>query len=158
MSAIKFLRLKIFFSTVLLLIFFSCNKKTGKTISNNNEITSISFSHVSGNLGNYRIIKITKDSITLEQGNTTRQIHKQWTSSVKPEVWKQLTFSFDAKTLDKIKSSESIQAKGGTDEVFQIKTSKKSHVYVNSYNDTLHYKQFAKFKSQLEKILPKEHP
>ncbi|MCE3076779.1 hypothetical protein [Chryseobacterium gwangjuense] len=158
MSAIKFLRLKIFFSTVLLLIFFSCNKKSKKTISKNNEITSISVSNVSGNLGNYRIIKITKDSITLKQGNTARQIHKQWASSINPEVWKQLIFSFDAATLNKIKSSESIQAKGGTDEVFQIKTSKKSHIYVNSYNDTLHYKQFERFKSQLEKILPKEHP
>lgn len=157
MSAIKFLRLKIFFSTVLLLIFFSCNKKTEKTISKNNGITSISFSNVSGNLGNYRIIKITKDSITLEQGNTARQIDKQWASGIPPKVWKQLSFSFDTATLDKIKSSESIQAKGGTDEVFQIKTSKKSHVYVNSYHDTLHYKQFEKFKSQLEKILPTEH-
>ncbi|WBV61696.1 hypothetical protein PFY12_06125 [Chryseobacterium camelliae] len=158
MSAIKFLRLKIFFSTVLLLIFFSCNKKAKKTVSKTNEITSVSFSNVSGNLGNYRIIKITKDSITLEQGNTTRQTHKQWASGINPHVWKQLVSSFNIATLGKIKSSESIQAKGGTDEVFQVKTSKKSHVYVNSYNDTIHYKQFEKFKSQLEKILPKEHP
>jgi len=158
MSAIKFLGLKIFFSTVLLLIFVSCHKRTEKPALKNNEITFISISNVSGNLGNYRIIKITRDSIILKQGNTAKQTHKQWASSIQPKAWKKLISSFDLKTLDQIKSSESIQAKGETDEVFQIKTSKKSHVYVNSYNDTIHYKQFQRFKSQLEKILPKEHP
>lgn len=157
MSAIKFLGLKIFFSTVLLLIFLSCNEETKKNISESNKITFISFSNVSGNLGNYQIIKITQDSITSESGNTARQTHKQWASKTPPKIWKQLTSYFDLKSLDHIKSSESIQAKGGTDEVFQIKTLKKSHVYVNSYHDTLHYKQFERFKSQLEKILS-EHP
>lgn len=157
MSAIKFLGLKIFFSTVLLLIFLSCNEEAKKNIFESNEITFISFSNVSGNLGNYRIIKITQDSITAETGNTTRQTHQQWASKTSPKIWKELTSYFDLKSLDHIKSSESIQAKGGTDEVFQIKTSKKSHVYVNSYHDTLHYKQFERFKSQLEKILS-EHP
>ncbi len=157
MSAIKFLRLKIFFSTVLLLTFFSCNKKAEKAISKDNEITFVSISNVSGNLGNYRIIKITKDSITSEQGNTTEQIHKQWASTISPKTWKELISVFDLKTLDHIKSSESIQAKGGTDEVFQIKTSKKSHVYVNSYNDPLHYQQFERFKSQVEKIIPTKY-
>jgi len=158
MSAIKFLGLKMFFSTVLLLTFFSCNKQTEKNIPKHNEIKFISISNVSGNLGNYTIIKITKDSITSEQGNTAKQIHKQWSSKIHPKVWKGLISCFDLKTLEHIKSSESIQAKGGTDEVFQIKTSKRSHVYVNSYLDTLHYKQLERFKSQLEKILTTEHP
>lgn len=157
MSAIKFLGLKILFSTVLLLIFLSCNEEAKKDIPKSNTITLISFSNVSGNLGNYRIIKITQDSITSETGNTTRQTHQHWASKISPKRWEQLTSSFDLKSLDHIKSSESIQAKGGTDEVFQIKTSKKSHVYVNSYHDTIHYKQFQRFKSQLEKILS-EHP
>lgn len=158
MSAIKFLCLKIFFSTILLLTFFSCTQEVKKNIPTNNEITFISYSNVSGNLGNYNIIKITKDSITSEQGNTTRQTHKQWASKIQPKVWKELISSFDLKTLNHIKSSESVQAKGGIDEIFQIKTSRKSHIYVNSYNDSLHYKQFERFKSQLEKILPTEHP
>ena len=145
MSAIKFLRLKILFSTVLLLTFFSCQKKSEKTTSKNNEITFISISNVSGNFDDYKIITITKDSITSEQGNTAKQLHKQWASSLSPKTWKLLTGAFDLKTLDHIKSSESIQAKGGTDEVFQIKTSKKSHVYVNSYHDPIYYRQFEKF-------------
>lgn len=149
--------MKIFFSTVLLLIFLSCSQEAKKNIPTSNEITLISYSNVSGNLGDYRIIKITRDSITSEKGNTTRQTHQQWASKIHPKAWRDLTSSFDLKSLDHIKSSESIQAKGGTDEVFQIKTSKKSHVYVNSYHDTIHYKQFEKFKSQLEKILPTEH-
>lgn len=157
MSAIKFLGLKIFFSTVLLLTFFSCSSKTEKTIPKNNEITFISVSNVSGNLDNYRLIKITRDSIVSEQGNTAKQIHKQRAFAIQTKTWKELTQTFNLKTLDHIKSSESIQAKGGTDEVFQIRTSKKSHVYVNSYHDTIHYKQFQRFKTQLEKILS-EHP
>lgn len=151
MSAIKFLCLKIFFSTVLLLIFISCHKKTEKTPPKSNEITFISISKVSVNLANYSIIKITKDSIISEQGNTAKQIHKQWASEIRPKVWKELIAVFDLKTLNHIKSSESIQAKGGTDEVFQIKTTKKSHVYVNSYHDPIHYKQFDRFKLQLKK-------
>src|SRR5215813_5313380 len=122
MSAIKFLCLKIFFSTVLLLIFLSCNQEAKKNIPTRNEITLINYSNVSGNLGDYRIIKITRDSITSEKGNTTRQTHQQWASKTSPKVWKEISSSFDLKSLNRIKSSESIQAKGGTDEVFQIKT------------------------------------
>ncbi|MCW3160027.1 hypothetical protein [Chryseobacterium oryctis] len=157
MSAIKKMGLKIFFSTVLLLIFFSCDKKSEKPATNYNEITLIKLSNVGGKLGNYRNIKITKDSIKLEQGVVAKNIHKTWNSSISPEIWKQLSSTIDIKTLDKVKSSESKQAKNGIDETFQIKTTKKSHVFVNSYNDTIHYKQFRKFKSQLEKILPKEY-
>lgn len=159
MSAIKNLRSKIFFPTFLLLIFFSCEQKKVPTQpeTTSNEITFIGVSKVGGKGGNYRTIKITKDSIKLEQGSTATQKHKQWASAMHPENWKQLTSSFDLTTLDKIKSSESLQAQDGMDETFQIKTSKKSHVYVNSYNDSIHYKQFEKFKSQLDKILPKEY-
>ncbi|WP_326980887.1 hypothetical protein VUJ46_11245 [Chryseobacterium sp. MYb264] len=160
MSAIKNLRLKIFFPTFLLLIFFSCEQKKEipvKAAATSNEITFVGFSKVGGKGGNYRTIKITKDSIQLEQGSTVTKKHKQWASSVTPDHWKLLTSSFDLTTLDHIKSSESVQAQDGIDETFRIKTTKKSHVYVNSYHDSIHYKQFEKFKSQLDKILPKEY-
>lgn len=157
MSAIKNLSLKIFFSTVLLLTFFSCDKKQEKILVNSNEITIIKLSNVGGQLGNYRNIKVTRDSINLEQGILSNNTHKTWSSTITPEIWKQLSSSIDVKTLDKVKSSDTKQAEDGIDETFQIKTGKKSYVFVNSYNDTIHYKQFEKFKSQLDKILPKEY-
>ncbi len=159
MSAIKNLSLKNLFPTFLLLIFFSCEQKKEIPVKAcvSNEIIFIGFSKVGGKGGNYKTVKITKDSIKLEQGSTATHKHQQWASNINNEDWKNLTSSFDTATLDKIKSSESIQAQDGMDETFQIKTSKKSHVYVNSYNDSIHYKQFEKFKSQLDKILPKEY-
>ncbi|WP_267401904.1 MULTISPECIES: hypothetical protein [unclassified Chryseobacterium] len=159
MSAIKNLSLKNLFPTFLLLIFFSCEQKKEISLKaeTSNEITFMGFSKVGGKGGNYKTVKITKDSIKLEQGSTATQKHQKWASNINNEDWKNLTSSFDTATLDKIKSSESIQAQDGMDETFQIKTSKKSHVYVNSYNDSIHYKQFEKFKSQLDKILPKEY-
>lgn len=155
MSAIKINNLKMLFSTFLLLIFFSCKKE--KAEEKSNEITFISVSKVGGKLGYYRIIKVSKDSIKFTQGISTKNIHKQWNSAINPETWKKLTSTIDPKILDKIKSSESIQPIDGSDETFQIRTSKTSHFYLNSYNDTIHYKQLQAFKDQLDKILPKEY-
>lgn len=158
MSAIKINTLKMLFSTFLLLIFFSCQKETQpKTDNNRNEITFIGFSNVGGKLGHYKIIKVSKDSIKITQGISTKNIHKQWNSAISPDTWKKLTSTIDSKTLGKIKSSESIQPIDRVDESFQIKTSQKSYFYLNSYNDTLYYKQLQTFKDQLEKILPKEY-
>ena len=157
MSAIKNLGLKIFSLILLLLIFFSCNnKQTEKnSLKNPNEIIFIGFSDVGGTSGDYKIIKVTKDSIHLEQGVANNKIHKEWHSAITPQIWKNITSTIDLGTLDKIKSSPSKQSVDGIDETFQIKTPKKSHVYVNSYIDTIHYKQFQELKNQLEIILPK---
>jgi hypothetical protein len=158
MPAVRNNSLKIIFSTLLLLAFFSCEKKSEKApAKNSDEITFIGLSNVGGDMGNYRVIKISKDSIHAEQKTAASKIHQEWNSSIPPEIWKQLISSIDLKTLDKIKSSPSVQPVDGTDETFQIKTLKKSHVYVNSYVDTVHYKQFEQFKIQLDKILPKEY-
>ncbi|KPH12619.1 hypothetical protein [Chryseobacterium sp. ERMR1:04] len=157
MSAIKINRLKMLFSTFLLLIFFSCKKEVEKASEKSNKITFISISMVGGKLGHYKIIKVSKDSIKLTQGISTKNIHKQWNSAINPETWKKLTSTIDPKTLGKIKSSESIQPIDGADESFQIKTSQKSYFYLNSYNDTLYYKQLQAFKDQVDKILPKEY-
>lgn len=159
MSAIKYFSLKIFSLTVLLLIFFSCDdKKTEKISSTNpNEIISISYSDIGGELGNYKIVKVTKDSIHLETGVTNNKTHKEWKSAIKPQVWEKLTSTIDVKTLDKIKSSPSKQSVDGFDETFQIRTPKKYHAYVNSYVDTVYYKQLQKLKDQIQAILPTEY-
>ncbi|RKT01221.1 hypothetical protein [Chryseobacterium defluvii] len=158
MSVIFINTLKIVFSTFLLLTFFSCQKTETKPINNNSDsITLISLSYIGGSAGNYRIIKVTKDSIHAERGMTARKVHHQKNLALAPKVWTQLISSIDIKSLDKIESSASIQSLDGIDETFQIKTPKKSYIYVNSYNDTIHYRQLQKFKDQLEKILPKEY-
>ncbi|GAA5096328.1 hypothetical protein GCM10023210_29930 [Chryseobacterium ginsengisoli] len=159
MSAIKYLSLKIFFLTVLLLIFFSCDSKKTENISstNPNEIISIKYSDIGGQLGNYKIVKVTKDSIHLEEGITNNKIHKEWKSAITPQIWGKLTSTLDVKTLDKIKSSPSKQSVDGFDETFQIKTAKKYHAYVNSYADTVYYKQLQKLKDQIQILLPTDY-
>ncbi|ASW76027.1 hypothetical protein IQ37_08520 [Chryseobacterium piperi] len=159
MSAINNFGLKTIFSPFLLLIFLSCHKKQEKApvIKNSNEITFISVSNIGGNLGNYRIIKITKDSISLEQGMTAKKTHQYWGSEITRKNWQQLTSTIDVKTLNKIKSSPSAQSVDGIDETFQIRTPRKSHVYVNSYHDTIHYQQLQKLKNRIQEILPKEY-
>lgn len=157
MSAIKTNILKYLFSMFVLLAFFSCSKnEKPKTIPSKNgpeEITYIGMSNVGGQLGNYNIIKITEDSIHIEKGNSNPKNHKEIHRSILPKDWKMLTSSFIIKDLAHIKSSESKQPIDGIDETFQIKTSKKSHVYVNTYNDTIHYQQFKKFKINLNKVI-----
>jgi hypothetical protein len=159
MSAIKYLSLKIFSLTVLLLIFFSCDRKKNENISSTNpsEIISINYSDIGGQLGNYKIVKVTKDSIHLETGITNKKIHKEWKSAITPQIWAKLTSTIDVKTLDKIKSSPSKQSVDGFDETFQIRTPKKYHAYVNSYADTVYYKQLQKLKDQILNILPTEY-
>ncbi|MBT2623088.1 MULTISPECIES: hypothetical protein [Chryseobacterium] len=159
MSAIGKSVLKIIFSMLLLLTFFFCNKKEEKKAApkNPNEITFISVSNIGGDLGDYRIIKATKDSISLEMGSTAKKTHKYWGSSNNLKNWQYLISTINVKTLNKIKSSPSAQSVDGIDETFQIRTPKNAHVYVNSFHDTVHYKQLQMLKSRIEEILPKEY-
>lgn len=157
MSAIFKYSLKTLFSTFLLLTFFSCSQKEKKNLTTPDTIKFISLSYIGGKTGNYRIIKITKDSVLAERGITATKDHQQKSISLHPKTWERLISFIDVKSLDKIESSASIQSLDGIDETFQIKTQKKSYIYVNSYNDTIHYRQLRRFKDQLEKILPKEY-
>lgn len=158
MSAIKYHSLKLFSLFILLLIFFSCNRKKEENYSGNaNEIISISYSDIGGDLGNYKIVKINNDSVFAEQGVSAKKIHKEWKSAITPQIWKRVTASLNVKTLDKIKSSPSKQPVDGFDETFQIRTPKKYHVYVNSYSDTIYYQQLQKLKDQINALLPTEY-
>ncbi|WP_294297782.1 hypothetical protein [uncultured Chryseobacterium sp.] len=158
MSAIKYTGLKKLLLPVLLLIFFSCHEKESKAGHQNpNEIISVSYSDIGGHLGNYRIVKVTEDSILAEQGITKKKIHRAWKSAISRQTWKRLTSTIDVKTLDRIKSSPSQQSVDGLDETFQIRTSKKYHAYVNAFADTAHYEQLKKLKDQIQALLPKEY-
>ncbi|WP_292008572.1 hypothetical protein [Chryseobacterium sp.] len=157
MSAIKNNLWKIFFSTFLLLIFSSCTSEEKKNSNLPEEIDYIILSNVGGKSGNYRIIKIKKDSIHLEKGAAAKQNHQEKGLAISHATWKKLVSTVDIKNLDLIESSPSKQSVDGIDETFQIKTTKKSHVYVNAYNDSIHYKQLQNMKTELEKILPKEY-
>lgn len=160
MPAIKNTYLKLLFSIFLLPAFFSCDKKKEPTSvhhKNPDEITFISLSNIGGDQGDYKIIKITKDSIHAEKGITARQIHQEWDSAISRQTWNNLTSPINIKELDVIQSSPSQQPVDGIDETFQIRTPKKSHIYVNSYADTLHYRQLKQFKEQLHLILPTEY-
>jgi len=160
MPAIKNTYLKLLFSMFLLPAFFSCDKSkepVSAASKNPNEITFISLSNIGGDQGDYKIIKVTKDSIHAEQGITARQIHKEWDSAISMQTWNNLISPINTKELDVIESSPSKQSVDGIDETFQIRTPKKSHIYVNSYADTLHYRQLKLFKEQLNLILPTEY-
>ncbi|MCS4303515.1 hypothetical protein [Chryseobacterium sp. BIGb0232] len=160
MPTTKYIYLKILFSIFLLSVFFSCDQQKSEksAISKNpREITFIGLSNIGGSNGYYRIIKVTKDSITAEKGTTSNKMHKAWASAISPDTWKQLSSSIRVEDLDHIKSSPSQQSVDRTDEAFQIRTPKKAHIYINSFVDTIHYKQFQQLKEQLDKILPKEY-
>lgn len=161
MPTTKNIHLKIFFSILLLSAFFSCDKqqkqKSAVGTGNPREITFIGLSNIGGSQGYYRIIKVTKKSITAEKGITSRKTHQSWSSDISTDTWKQLTSLIKVEDLDRIKSSPSQQSVDRMDETFQIRTPKKGHVYVNSFVDTIHYKQLQQLKDQLDKILPKEY-
>lgn len=160
MPTTKNIHLKILFPIFLLSAFFSCDRqKSGKPAINGNphEITFIGLSNIGGTQGYYRIIKVSRDSITAEKGATSNKTHKTWASAISTHTWKQLTSCVRVEDLDHIKSSPSQQSVDRMDEAFQIRTAKKAHIYVNSFVDTVHYKQFQQLKEQLDKILPKEY-
>lgn len=158
--AIKNTYLKLLFSIFLLPALFSCDQKKEEVSAvhqNSNEITFISVSNIGGDQGDYKIIKVTQDSIHAEKGIAARGTHQEWHSAISIPIWKQLISSIKTKDLDEIQSSPSQQSVDGIDETFQIRTPKKSHIYVNSYADTLHYQQLKQFKEQLNMILPTEY-
>ncbi|MCI3939273.1 hypothetical protein MQX03_19035 [Chryseobacterium aahli] len=158
MSTVKTNALRVILSMFLLLTFFSCSEKSFEnkpSPKDPEEITFISLSHVGGQLGNYSSYKITRDSIHFEGGMTANQKHNEWHRAITPQIWKNLISSIKIKDLGLIESSPSIQPIDGIDETFQIKTTKKSHVFVNAYSDT-HYRQFEEFKIKLENLSPKQ--
>ncbi|MBP2619419.1 hypothetical protein [Chryseobacterium jejuense] len=158
MPTTKNVYLKLIFPIFLLSAFFSCDSKKSKQPSaSTNEITFIRLSHIGGTMGEYRIIKVTKDSVFAEKGATANKTHQKWASAINMDTWKQLISPINIKDLDKIKSSPSQQSVDGIDETFQIRTPKKAHFYVNSFADPEHYKQLQQFKEQLDNILPKEY-
>lgn len=159
MSTVKTASLRILFFAFLLLIFFCCSEKSADNKNSSTspeEITFIALSNVGGQLGSYNNIKITQDSIHVERGMTVNQKHSEWHQAISPTIWKNLSSSFKIKDLSLIESSPSIQHLDGMDETFQIKTTKKSHVFVNSYNDK-HYRQFEEFKIKIGNIIPKKY-
>ncbi len=158
MSAVKTHDLKALLSMFLLLTIFSCSEKSSKNKPSPRDpekINFISLSNVGGELGNYSSYKITRDSIHFEGGMTANQKHYEWQKAITPQIWKNLISSIKIKDLGLIESSPSIQPIDGIDETFQIKTTKKSHVFVNAYSDT-HYRQFEEFKIKLENLTPKK--
>lgn len=158
MSTVKTNDWRAFLSVFLLLIFFSCSEKSSKkkpSPRDPEEITFISLSHVGGELGNYSSYKITQDSIHFEGGMTANQKHNEWHRAITPQIWKNLISSIKIKDLGLIESSPSIQPIDGIDETFQMKTTKKSHVFVNAYGD-VHYRQFEELKIKLENLTPKQ--
>ncbi|BAP33203.1 uncharacterized protein CHSO_4166 [Chryseobacterium sp. StRB126] len=158
MPTTKNVYLKLIFPIFLLSAFFSCDsKKSKQPAASPNEIIFIRLSHIGGTMGEYRIIKVTKDSVFAEKGATAHKTHQEWASSINMDTWKQLISPINIKDLDKIKSSPSQQSVDGIDETFQIRTPKKAHFYVNSFADPAHYKQLQQFKEQLDNILPKEY-
>lgn len=159
MSAIRNTGLKFFVPLLLLLMFFSCDSPKTTNISSDdpNKIIAINYSDIGGELGNYTIVKVTKDSIHLETGITHNKTHKAWKSKITPQIWERITSTIDVKTLDDIQSSPSKQSVDGIDETFQIRTPKKYHAYVNAYADTAHYRQLQKLKDQILNILPEEY-
>lgn len=68
--AIKNTYLKLLFSIFLLPALFSCDQKKEEVSAvhqNSNEITFISVSNIGGDQGDYKIIKVTQDSIHAEK-------------------------------------------------------------------------------------------
>ena len=157
MSTVKTNGLSIFLATFLLLLCFCCTDKTTENKSSKKdpeEITFIALSNVGGQSGSYSNFKITKESIHFEGGTTANQKHKEWNVPIDEQIWNNLISSIKIKDLGLIESSPSIQPIDGMDETFQIKTTKKSHVFVNAYSD-VRYRQFEEFKIKLEKLAAK---
>lgn len=154
----KYNGLNVFLSFILLLIFFSCTQKKETQISSSSgpeKIQSIVFSNIGGKLGNYKIVKITQDSVCIESGTTVNNQYKKWCNAISPKVWGHFCKSLPIKVLDSIRSQPSLQPFDQADETFQIKTSKKNHFYVNSYNDTVYYHYLQDVKNKIQDFLPK---
>ena len=158
-SAVKSTVTKIFGAAVLLLISYACVQKNASADLKNSaeEIVSLKYSNIGGMQGSYRIFTATEDSIKFENGLSVNKTHKEWRAKMSVENWKKLTSALDLKTLGKIKSSPSMQPVDGIDETFQVKTNKKTQVFVNAYNDSSNYRQLQNLKTAFENMLPKEY-
>lgn len=157
MSAIKNAGLKIFFPVFLLLI-FSCTDSSKEVKNTDFEtIEYVVYSQVGGKDGSYKTVKVTQDSIILNKGKTALNLHKTWEAKLSKQQKNSIFNQLKVNQLAFIRSSESKQFKKEIDETFQVKTTKTSHVFVNAFNDEENYKQLKNFKTELEKLIPKEY-
>jgi len=146
------------FFPVFLLLIFSC-KDSSKKVKNTGfeTIEYVVYSQVGGKDGSYKTVKVTQDSIILNKGETALNLHKTWKAKLSKQQKNSIFNQLKVNQLAFIRSSESKQFKKEIDETFQVKTTKTSHVFVNAFNDEENYKQLKNFKTELEKLIPKEY-
>lgn len=142
-----------------LLTFFSCAQKNRADISKNEpeKIVLLKYGNVGGMQGFYRTFTATQDSVHFETGQYANKTHKEWHAKMPAKTWQKITALIDLNTVATVKSSPSMQPVDGVDETFQIKTNKKTQVFVNAAEAQPQYQQLEQLKTEFEKILPEKY-
>lgn len=139
---------------VLFFTIFSCNTsaQNKKKLDQNTDIQAITYTHTAGR-GGRTSITATKDSlISTATGGRFTQTPK-FSKKINSADWKKLVSAININTLEKTKSGAVRGVYDGSDEIFEIKTSKKEYRLVNVLDSTTNYKQLGSVKTLLQNMV-----
>ncbi|AQX03811.1 hypothetical protein BAX97_11625 [Elizabethkingia meningoseptica] len=160
MPTIKHFSWRVLFFPVLLLAFFSCKKTQVSQVIHNDsseKIESISLTTEGGELGYFRNITITKDSVLFVQRQIApSQVDNTKKTTISAQEWNTLVSDLDIQKFSKIKNGQSYQPVDGTDDIWEIKTSLNHYHIVNGNIDTVNYKPLKVLQSRLEELIQKK--
>lgn len=139
--------------TGLLLSAISVLLMNCKTVAQNSNITSISYSHTAGR-GGASFITATQDSLEASAQGGRFENFPTFKKKIAKKDWEKLVANIDLTVLDKTKSGERRGVYDGPDQIFRITTKDKEYEIYNVAKEAAGYNQLEKLKTDINNLLP----
>lgn len=144
----KLLKIGIAASSVAMFL-MSC-----KTVAQNTDITSVSYTHTAGR-GGRTFINATKDSLESNKAGGRFEDFPVFKKKIDKKDWDKIVSDINISLLEKTKSGEKRGHYDGPDYIYRIITKDKEYELVNVPENSEGYQQIEKLKNNLDNLLKK---
>lgn len=144
----KLLKIGIAVSSVAMFL-MSC-----KTVAQNTDITSVSYTHTAGR-GGRTYINATKDSLESNKAGGRFEDFPVFKKKIDKKDWDKIVSDINISLLEKTKSGEKRGHYDGPDYIYRITTKDKEYELVNVPENSEGYQQIEKLKNNLDNLLKK---
>lgn len=144
----KLLKIGIAASSVAMFL-MSC-----KTVAQNTDITSVSYTHTAGR-GGRTFINATKDSLESNKAGGRFEDYPVFKKKIDKKDWDKIVSDINISLLEKTKSGEKRGHYDGPDYIYHITTKDKEYELVNVPENSEGYQQIEKLKNNLDNLLKK---
>lgn len=144
----KLLKIGIVASSVAMFL-MSC-----KTVAQNTDITSVSYTHTAGR-GGRTFINATKDSLESNKAGGRFEDYPVFKKKIDKKDWDKIVSDINISLLEKTKSGEKRGHYDGPDYIYRITTKDKEYELVNVPENSEGYQQIEKLKNNLDNLVKK---